>query len=288
MVMEQVLSKMSSCMQVREMSLKTRQVYEAHVTAFARFCGRCPSELGAQDVERYLLHLSVDKHLSSSTRNQCASALRFLYRVVLDRADEAERIPMARKQQRLPDVLSGSEVLAVLAGFTSVLHRTIALVCYGAGLRVSEACRLCIKDVDSKRQVLHVRCAKGNKDRQVTLGPSLLYALRACWKARRPSGPYLFEGNKAGIPLNVCAFQKALTAAARKAGVGKRVSPHVLRHSYATHMMEAGADLRSLQLQLGHSSISSTIRYVHLTHARRKGLPSPLDLLVGEQGQLLG
>jgi site-specific recombinase XerD len=214
--------------------------------------------------------------------------LRFLYRVVLQRPKDAELIPLAKNRQRLPEVLSGSEVRGVLGAFESVVHRTIALVCYGAGLRLSEACRLCVQDIDSQRGVLHVRCAKGSKDRQVTLGPALLGALREYWKARRPRGPYLFEGAVAGKPLDVSGFQKALTAAARRAGVAKRVSPHVLRHSYATHMMEAGADLRSLQLQLGHSSVSSTIRYVHLTHARRKGLPSPLDLVLSDRGSLLG
>jgi len=207
---------------------------------------------------------------------------------VLDRPECAARLPRARGQQRLPAVLSGSEVEAVLGQFRSVVHQTLALLCYGAGLRLSEACRLSIADIDSKRGVLHIRKAKGHKDRFVTMGPRLLAALRQCWKERRPRGPYLFEGKTPGRPLHVTCFQKALTLAALRAGIDKKVSPHVLRHSYATHMMEAGADLRSIQLQLGHASIRTTTRYLHLTHARRKSLPSPLDLLGSDAGAFLG
>lgn len=285
--MESLRSRMDSCMRVREMSPKTCEAYHGHVYHFGQYVGQSPAAVGAREVERYLLHLT-ERKLSPSTRNQCACALKFLYRVVLQRPADADAIPLAKSRQRLPDVLSGSELRAVLGAFDSVVHRTIALVCYGAGLRLGEACRLCVRDIDSQRGVLHIRCAKGSKDRQVTLGPTLLDALRQCWKVRRPTGPYLFEGAVAGKPLDVSSFQKALTAAARRSGVRKRVSPHVLRHSYATHMVEVGVDLRSLQLQLGHSSITSTVRYVHLTHARRKGLPTPLDLILSDEGSVLG
>lgn len=286
--MQELLLKLESCMQVRGRSASTLEAYRWHVKRFGEHFGCCPSKLGAAEAERFLLYLSVEAKQSASTRNQCSSALRFLYRVVLDRPEEAERIPMAKKSQRLPDVLSGSEVLAVLNAFTSVRQRTLAVLCYGAGLRISEACNLRVQDIDSKREVLHIRDAKGHKDRQVTLGTNLLCALRAYWKAYRPKGQLLFEGAVAGRPLDISGFQRALSVTARRAGVNKRVSPHVLRHSYATHMIEAGADLRSLQLQLGHSSISSTLRYVHLTHARRQALPSPLDLLGSVQGRVLG
>lgn len=287
-IIQELLLKLESCMQVRGRSASTLEAYRWHVKRFGEHFGCCPSELGAAEAERFLLYLSVDARQSASTRNQCSSALRFLYRVVLDRPEVAERIPMAKKSQRLPDVLSGSEVLAVLNAFTSIRQRTLAVLCYEAGLRISEACNLRVQDIDSKREVLHIRDAKGHKDRQVTLGADLLFALRAYWKSFRPKGALLFEGTVTGRPLDVSGFQRALSVAALRAGVNKRVSPHVLRHSYATHMIEAGADLRSLQLQLGHSSISSTLRYVHLTHARRKALPSPLDLLGSDQGRVLG
>lgn len=286
--MEELLAKTEASMVVRGLSAKTRETYLGHLQGLAHHYRKCPSEVGVAEVEAYLLHLTTERRWSPGTRNQCASALSFFYRVVLDRPECASRIPRARGHQRLPAVLSGTEVQAVLSQFRSVVHHTLALLCYGAGLRLSEACTLCIADIDSKRGVLHIRKAKGHKDRLVTLSPRLLAALRQCWKQRRPQGPYLFEGKTPGKPLEVSCFQKALTMAALRAGIDKTVSPHVLRHSYATHMMEAGADLRGIQLQLGHASIRTTVRYLHLTHARRKSLPSPLDLLESDHGAFLG
>jgi integrase/recombinase XerD len=286
--MEELLAKMEASMLVRGLSPKTREAYRCQLQRLAKYHGKCPSELGPTQVEQFLLHLTAECRLSAGTRNQCASALAFFYRVVLNRPECAERIPRARGHQRLPAVLSGTEVRALLSELKFVVHHTLALLCYGAGLRLSEACRLCITDIDSKRGVIHIRKAKGDKDRLVTMSPRLLAGLRECWKQRRPKGPYLFEGNTPGKPLDVSCLQKALTLAAARAGIGKKVSPHVLRHSYATHMMEAGADLRSIQLQLGHSSIRTTTRYLHLTHARRRSLPSPLEMLESEAGTVLG
>jgi integrase/recombinase XerD len=286
--MEELLAKMEASMLVRGLSPKTREAYRCQLQRLAKYHGKCPSELGPEEIERFLLHLTADCQLSAGTRNQCASALVFFYRVVLNRPDCAERIPRARGHQRLPAVLSGTETRALLAQLRSVVHHTIALLCYGAGLRLAEACRLQIADIDSKRGVIHIRKAKRDKDRFVTMSPRLLAGLRDCWKQRRPKGPYLFEGKTPGEPLHVTCFQKALTLAALRAGINKKVSPHVLRHSYATHMMEAGVDLRSIQLQLGHASIRTTTRYLHVTHARRQSLPSPLEMLENEAGAILG
>lgn len=286
--MEELLAKMEASMVVRGLSPKTREAYRCQLRRLAQYHGKSPSELSPDDIERFLLHLTEDCRLSAGTRNQCASALSFFYRVVLNRSDCADRIPRVRGHQRLPAVLSGTETRALLAQLKSVVHHTIALLCYGAGLRLGEACRLQIGDIDSKRGVIHVRKAKGDKDRFVTMSPRLLAGLRDCWKQRRPRGPYLFEGKTPGEPLHVTCFQKALTLAALRAGINKRVSPHVLRHSYATHMMEAGVDLHSIQLQLGHASIRTTTRYLHVTHARRQSLPSPLEMLESEAGAILG
>ncbi len=288
MITKDLLAKMEASMAVRGLSLNTWEAYRSHVEGLAKYHSRCPSELGPAEVEQYLLHLTTNRRLSPSTRNQCAAALVFFYRTVLDRPECARRIPRARGRQGLPAVLSGSEVRAVLSHLPSGVHHTLGLLCYGAGLRLSEACRLRIADIDARRGVLHIRHAKGHKDRMVTMSPRLLAALRECWKQQRPKGPYLFEGKTAGKPLEVSSFQKALIKATLRAGIAKRVSPHVLRHSYATHLMEAGADLRSIQLQLGHSSIRTTVRYLHLSHARRKTLPSPLDILESDDRSLLG
>ena len=190
--MQPLLSQLDAQMQVREMSVKTREAYVAHVRGFCKHFGKSPRELGAREAERYLLHLRAQGR-SPSTRNQCASAVKFLFRVVLDRPEDAGKVPLARRQQRLPDVLSGTEMLALFAAFKSITHLTLAMACYSAGLRVSEACRLTVQDIDAERGVLHVRHAKGAKDRMVTLSKSLLQQLRTYWKARRPKGPYLFE-----------------------------------------------------------------------------------------------
>lgn len=287
LIVKQLLSKMQSAMTVRGLSPLTQDAYLRHVRKLNEHFGAHPAELGPEHAERYLLYLT-EVGRSASTRNQCAAALLFVYVVVLRRPQYAGLLPKAKGRKRLPSVLSGREVLAVVDALRSPRHRTLALCCYGAGLRVSEACRLRIEDIDSKRMVLHVRNGKGQKDRQVTLSPRLLAALRSYYKQRRPSGAYLFEGRNGVDPLTKAAFQKALSLAVAGLGIRKRITPHVLRHSYATHMIEAGADLRSVQVQLGHASIRSTVRYLHLTEARRRALPSPLDMLGSEQGAVFG
>lgn len=274
-------------MTVRGLSPLTQECYLRHLRKIDAHYGRSVEALGPQDVEEYLLHL-MRIGRGASTRNQCAAALRFLYVVVLRRAHEVAMLPRAKVPKRLPSVLSGREVLALLDALRSPLHRALALCCYGAGLRIGEACRLRVEDIDSKRMVLHVRGGKGQKDRQVTLSPRLLAELRSYFRQRRPRGRYLFEGRNRVEPLTKAAFQKALSQAAAGLGIAKHITPHVLRHSYATHMIEAGADLRSVQLQLGHASIRSTVRYVHLTEARRATLPSPLDMLSSERGAVFG
>lgn len=286
--MKEILQRLDECLIVRGLSLRTREAYVNHITKLAEFCKKDPSKLDAKDAEQYLLFVTTKKGWSPSSRNQFASAIRFLFNVVLEHPDTAERVPRAKKWQRLPSVLSGTEVLLLLNHLHSIVHRTLAILCYGAGLRLGEACSLKLDDIDSLRKVIHIRSAKGNKDRQVTLTPRLLQALRDYWKQRRPTGPYLFPGAIQDRPLDVSSFQKALTLAGLRARIDKTVSPHVLRHSYATHMIEAGADLRSVQLLLGHSTISLTIRYVHLTHAHRESLPNPFELLGTKAGGVFG
>jgi site-specific recombinase XerD len=274
-------------MTVRGLTPLTQEAYLRHVRKLGEHFGTHPAELEAEQLERYLLYLT-EIGRGASTRNQCAAALRFVYAVVLQRPHYVGLLPKAKARKRLPSVLSGREVVQVIGALGSPLHRTLALCCYGAGLRVGEACRLRIEDIDSQRMVLLVRNGKGQKDRQVTLSPRLLAALRSYYKQRRPCGAYLFEGRSRVEPLTKAAFQKALAQSIAGLGIRKHITPHVLRHSYATHMIEAGADLRSVQLQLGHASIRSTVRYVHLTEARRRTLPSPLDMLGSEQAAVFG
>lgn len=286
--MQALLQRVEECLALRGLSPRTCEAYLGNIRRFVEFCNKDPRDLNANDAERFLLHALREKHWSPSTRNQFTASVRFLLDVVLEQPDLAKRVPSAKQWQRLPDVLSGSEVSRLLEHLPSIVHRTIAILCYSAGLRLGEACSLKMDDIDSSRRVIHIRSAKGNKDRLVPLTPRLLESLRKYWKERRPAGPYLFPGSNPGRSIDVTAFQKALTLASLRARIDKRVSPHVLRHSYATHMIEAGADLRSLQLLLGHSSISSTVRYVHLTDAHRAALPNPFELLGTKAGSVFG
>lgn len=285
----ELLKRLNDQMELRAFAEGTRRNYLRHVRSFGEHFGRCPSELALEEVEEYLLYLLRDRGLGVQSRNQCAAALRFLYGMTLGQ-EWTHAVPFARTPHTLPVVLSGSEVERVLAAIDSIVHRTIATLCYGAGLRVSEACGLRIGDIDGKRRLLLIRHgAKRGKHRQLPLTPRLHRELRAYYREARPAQPYLFPGHgDADKPITGHAFAVALTKAVQKVGIAKRISPHVLRHSYATHMIEAGADLRAVQLLLGHASLETTTVYVHLTHARRAQLPSPLDLLGTKTAQRFG
>jgi site-specific recombinase XerD len=274
-----VLSQFRDEKQLRGLSRNTQQAYERCVKKFFLYAD-CPvRRVGVKQTKAFLLLLEREQGLSAMTRNQYAAALRFLFVATLGKQWARDSIPNAREPKKLPEVLSGSEVMRLLRGFDSPTQKTVALLGYGAGLRVSEAVSLQVGDIDSERRVIHVRYGKGGKAREVALGESLLGGLRKYWVSCRPRGEYLFPGRKPGAHMTRMAFNKALRKAVGKAGIDKRVSPHTLRHSYATHMIESGVDLRSVQLLLGHGSIQSTARYVHLTHARMQSLKSPLDAL---------
>jgi site-specific recombinase XerD len=179
----------------------------------------------------------------------------------------------------LPDVLTGREVEQLFEALCSPKYRAIAMIAYGAGLRVSEVCGLRIEDIDSRRMVIHVRQGKRKRDRFVALPERLLIALRAYYKAERPRGPSLFPGQRPGTCLSVSNVQKSLHVAAAQAGLHKRVSPHMLRHSFATALLDHGTDLRVIQVLLGHASVSTTMRYARVTGPQLRSTVSPLDRL---------
>jgi site-specific recombinase XerD len=286
--MEIILQKLRDDMKICGLSPLTQEAYVRFVKKYAEFIQKPVTEAGEQDSKRFLLFLHEQRGLCPSTRNQYAAALRFLYVMVLNQGWARERIKNARCRSKLPEVLSGSEVLAILRSFDSLKHKAIALLCYGAGLRIGEAISLRPEDIDSKRGVIYVRRGKGSKDRLVCLSPRLLKHLRFYWRTERPRGAYLFPGwGKAGH-ITKEAFSQVLRAAVIKSGVKKRVTPHLLRHTYATHCIESGVDLRSLQILLGHAYIESTAHYVRLTEARRQTLKSPLELLAKPEGAVLG
>jgi len=288
--MDELLNKMDEQMEVRGLSTRTRESYLRSVRKFGEHFGRCPGELDLGHAESFLLHLCREAGYHASTRNVYAAGLRFFFAKTLGKEGWARSVPHAKAPRRLPVVLSGDEVRRLLGAFRSPVHRTIATLCYGAGLRVSEACGLRIEDIDGERHRLLIRYAtKGAKHRQLPLTPRLHQQLRAYYRQVRPEGPFLFPGRGSlERPITRAAFHIALTEAARVAAIDKHLSAHVLRHSYATHRIEAGADLRAVQLLLGHANLESTGLYVHLTHARQKQIPSPLDLLGTETAARFG
>jgi integrase/recombinase XerD len=268
---------------LRGMSANTICAYVHCARRFAEHFGRSPCRLGAAEIRSFLLHVRA-RGRSASTVNVYAGALRFLYGVTLGRPEEMVAIPRMRVPMRVPVVLSGTEVERLLDALGSPKHRVIAMLAYGAGLRIGEVCNLRADDIDPKRMVLRIRGSKRGRERYVMLSARLLGALRAYWKVARPSGPCLFPGRKAGTLLTHRAVAQALKKAARRAGLGKRVSPHTLRHSFATHLLEAGTDIRTLQVLLGHASIESTTIYLHVSTARVQSLTSPLDVLGTPEG----
>lgn len=257
---------------------RTQRMYIARVAQMARWLGRCPSTMTPEEVGTFLRWYKVEHGASYSAYKQMTAALRFLYRTTLGRADMVPHLPYPRKTARQPTVLSRDEVRRLLDASHEVIHRTVAMTLYGAGLRVSEALALRISDIDSQRMVICVRHGKGDLDRQVMLSRILLEALRTHWKAHRPQ-EWLFPGRSPGQPLSSRAVQHAVRAAGKAAGIPKRVTPHVLRHSFATHLLEDGADLRVIQTLLGHRSLRTTCRYMHVDSERIARTPSPLDRL---------
>jgi integrase/recombinase XerD len=270
--------RMIDDMTLRNFTPKTIQVYVRCVARYARYFNCSPDRLGSEQVRAFLLHLLQERRVSISYYNQTRCALRFLYRVTLGCDDVAARVLPAKQPRTLPVVLSRDEVVRLFAAISNLKHRAILITAYAGGLRVSEVCRLRVEDIDSQRMVIHVRQGKGQKDRYVMLSPRLLEILRAYWKAVRPRG-YLFPGATPDRPIATCSVHKACARAARYAKLGKHVTVHTLRHSFATHLLEAGTDLRTIQVLLGHRSFNTTARYVHVATASLASTRSPLDCL---------
>jgi site-specific recombinase XerD len=265
-------------MQLRRFAPGTQEAYVHGVAELARFYHRSPDELHAEEVRSYLLHLLTVRKLKWSTVNVISAALRFFYVQILGRHEVALAIPPRKTPRRLPEVLSGEEVQRLFAAAGCLKHRVLLMTAYAAGLRVSEVVALQVRDIDSSRMMLRVRAGKGEKDRYTVLSPRLLEELRAYWRAYRPA-LWLFPGSVADQPLRRGTASRVYRHAKEKAGIAKRGGIHTLRHCFATHLLEAGVDVRTLQVLMGHNSIRTTIHYVHLTAKKLAGTPSPLDLL---------
>jgi site-specific recombinase XerD len=261
-------------MTLRNLAPRTIDTYVERVAQFARHFGTSPERLGMTEVRDYLLHLIQQRRVSWSHFNQAQAALRFLYRTTLARPWDPGAIRYPRGEKKLPVVLSPEEVGRFFGAVAGLKQRAILMTAYAAGLRVSEVVGLRVEDIDSHRMVIHVRQGKGRKDRYVMLAPKLLDLLRLYWKAARPR-TWLFPGRDPQRPLSVTAVQHAC----RQAALGKHVTPHTLRHSFATHLLEAGTDLRTIQLLLGHRCLRTTAIYTHVSAERLHATVSPLERL---------
>ena len=279
--MRSLRKKMLEDLRIRNYSPKTIDIYTRCVAQYAKHFGRSPDLLGPADIRAYQVYLVDGKKTSWSSFNQAVCALRFFYEVTLGRRQVVEHIPYPRKEKRLPVVLSVSELKRLFNTVGNLKYRTVLMTMYGCGLRVSEALSLTVGDIDSERMLVRVRQGKGRRDRNIALSTSLLAVLRLYWKTYRPRR-YLFLGRGA-TPVSASTVQKACRRASRKAGLKKHVTTHTMRHCYATHLLEAGADLRTIQMLMGHRSLVSTSVYLHVAGSPIEARSS-LDVL----GSLLG
>jgi site-specific recombinase XerD len=271
-------------LQRRNMSQITNRIYLRSVEEFAQYFKTPPDRLGLEHVRQYQAHLFTDRKLEAVSVAQQLSALRFFFLKTLKRPWMVEDMPAPKKPIRLPDILSREEVERLIQYAGSRLHRACILVLYATGMRREELVRLKIEHIDSARMLIHIRQGKGRKDRDVMLSPRLLAELREYWRSANPKPEtYLFPAKgarpNADLPMTAKSVWDAVHEAATRAGLEKRVHPHMLRHCFATHLLESGVDLRTIQLLLGHADLKTTSRYLHLSERHLKAAASPLDSL---------
>jgi len=276
--MTELRRRMDEDMVVRGMAERTRESYLAAVTGLATHYRRSPDAISDAEVQAYLLHLIRDRQRSWNTCNIVVSALRFLYHTTLKRDRTTFSIPSMRQPGKLPVILSRDEVRRIIAHTPNLKHRTMLMTAYAAGLRLNEVLHLRVQDIDAARMTIRVEQGKGGQDRYTVLSARLLDALRAYWRVARPA-TWLFPGKDATRPLDPSGLQRAYTIAKRRAGITKPGGIHALRHAFATHLLEAGVDLHTIQRLLGHKSITTTTRYWHLTHAALTTQAARLELL---------
>jgi site-specific recombinase XerD len=276
-------ARMIEDMSVRGFKEDTRRDYVRHVRAFATFIGRSPDTATAEELRLFQLH-QRQSGMQPPSINGAVSALRFFFTVTLDRPDLARRLAVVPYPRRIPTVLSVEEMTLLLRAATAPKYKAAFATAYGAGLRVSEVVALKVGDIDSERMLLRVEHGKGGKDRHAMLSPQLLELLREWWReGRRRSlllpGGWLFPGRNPVEPLSARQLSRVVRAAAQAAGITKRVSPHTLRHSFATHLLEQGVDIRVIQTLLGHAKLDTTALYTRVANTTIRAVTSPLDRL---------
>lgn len=277
--MSPLRKQMEADMAVRGLAHRTRETYVQSVAKLAKFYGRGPDRISETEVQRYLLHLLQERKLAHSSCNVMVSALEFFYRVTLKRREIEFCLPRPKVPAKLPQILSREEVCALIGKTTNLKHRALLMATYGAGLRLGEVCHLKPGDIDSKRMMLRVEQGKGAKDRYTLLSPRLLEELRRYWLLHRPR-LWLFPSPRGPEqPLSKHTAHRIYHAAKDRAGITKAGGIHALRHAFATHLLEAGVDIHTIQRLMGHDSLSTTERYFHLAQKHLSGIASPLELL---------
>lgn len=284
--MGQLREEMKRDLQLRNLADGTRAQYLACCQRFAAYHMRSPREMGLEEVKEFLAQVLAGGSVERLKMH--VAGLKFLYGVTLDRPEVADKIPWPKVPHKKPDILSGTETEQVLAGIDRVTPALVLTTAYSAGMRIGEACRLRPEDVDSKRMLIHLHFTKGNKERYVMLSERLLALLRVYFRKVRPAqSEWLFPGRNPSRPISRSGVEKALKDSVKKAKLRKRITPHALRHAFATHLLEAGTDIRVIQVLLGHSSIRTTARYTQVSSRHIASVKSPLDLLGTEQGAVL-
>jgi integrase/recombinase XerD len=263
---------------VRGLSARTQEAYVGAVRGLAKHYKRPPDELSVHEVQGYVRHLIEVRKLSSSSVRQAVAGLRFLYEVTLSRPPTQFGIPMPKRAQKLPEILSREEVGRIIAAAPTLRARVLLMTAYSAGLRLGEILHLRVRDIDAERRLIRVEQGKGRKDRYSVLSPRLLEQLHRYRRVYRPQ-EYLFPSKHGDRPAHETVVQKMYAAARKRAGVEKRGGIHSLRHAFATHLLEAGTNLPIIQELLGHTSIQTTMRYVHVAEKNLAMQVSPLDLL---------
>jgi integrase/recombinase XerD len=269
-------------LQRRNYSQATVTAYVSAVEDFAMHFGRRPDQLGPDEIRTYQAHLFTEKELAARTVAQRTAALRFFYLKTLRRPYPVEEFPYPKIPRLLPTVLSQDEVVDLIDSAANLLQRTMLMTLYSTGARRAEMCHLEVDDIDSRRMMVHIHLGKGSRDRDVPLSPKLLETLREYWRWMKPKTflfPGLVNGSRADVPISGKAVLNACREAAQRAGIHKAVGPHTLRHSYATHLLEAGADLRTIQVLLGHADLKHTTVYLHLSQRHLRATGSPLDAI---------
>jgi integrase/recombinase XerD len=275
--MGQLRDRMKHDLELARFRPRTQRVYLNSIRDFAAFHHRSPAELGADEARAWLDQLKKD--VCPDRVRQHMAALKFLYTKTMYKPEVVSFLSWPPHPKRLPTILAAEEIERLLAAFEVAKYRVLFTTVYGTGLRVEEACSLKTEDIDAARKVIHVRDGKGNKDRIVMLSARLLAILRTYWAFERPPAPWLFVSKTRTRPLHSDRAREAVKAAARDAGLAKKVTPHVLRHSFATHLLEGGTDLRVIQMLLGHRSINTTTQYVWVSSEMIARTPSPVDRL---------